>query len=181
MVEERLIRQRIGEKVIFAQPSCRSQLACQGKMLSWKIDVNQPVLIPWIDEAELHGKILLVPELPVLMIMDCISHARRSDPCEKNDLLLRSYLMFFNNLSNVGRPELLLPLDLKSPFVAIYPLHRKVDAFLILPFIAVLVDGCIWKQAWQQIVAEILKALPMQIAEWELRVKGGGHGRCNRR
>jgi hypothetical protein len=88
--------------------------------------------------------------------------------------------MFFNDLFDIGWFEPLLPLDLKSPFVAICPSHLKVDAFLLLPFTTVLVDSCIWKQAWQQILAEILKALPMQIAEWELSVKSGGHGRCNR-
>jgi len=54
--------------------------------------------------------------------------------------------MFFNDRSNLVRPELLLPLDLKSPFAAICPTHLKVDAFLIIPFAAVLVDSCIWKQ-----------------------------------
>jgi len=115
-------------------------------MLSWEIDVNQAMLIPWVEASELHGEILPVPEFPVRMIVECISRLRRSEPGEKNDLLLRNDLMFFNDRSNLVRPELLLPLDLKSPFVAFCPTHLKVDAFLIIPFAAVLVDSCIWKQ-----------------------------------
>jgi hypothetical protein len=115
-------------------------------MLSWEIGVNQAMLIPWVEASEFHGEILPVPEFPVRMIVECISRLRRSHPGEKNDLLLRNDLMFFNDRSNHVRPELLLPLDLKSPFAAICPTHLKVDAFLIIPFAAVLVDSCIWKQ-----------------------------------
>jgi len=146
-VEECLVRQKRREKLIFTQPGGRSQLACQGKMLSWEIDVNQAVLIPWVEGSEFLGEILLVPEFPVRMIAKCISRLRSSNPGEKKDLLLRSYLMFFNDSSNLGWPELTLSLDLKSPLVAICPLHLKIDAVLIIPFAAILVDGCIWKQA----------------------------------
>ena len=48
--------------------------------------------------------------------------------------------MSFNSLSNLGWPELLVPLDLKRPLDAICPLHLKVNAFLVVPLAAILMD-----------------------------------------
>ena len=136
MVEERLVRQKMGEELIWAQPGCRSQLACQGQMLSWEIGVNQAMLIPWVEASELLGEILLVPDLPVRMIIDFVSHRRGGLYGQKNDLLLRNHPMRCNNLSDIGWPKHLLLFSLKCPHFAIIP-SPKVDAKLIVPFTAI--------------------------------------------
>ena len=150
----------MGEEVIFAQPGCRSQLACQRKILSWEIGVNQPVLIPWVEASELLGEILLVPDLPVRMIVDFVSHRRGGLYGQKNDLLLRHYLMHCNNLSDIGWPKHLFLFRLKCPHFAIYP-SPKVDAKLIVPFTAILMNFCFWMKALQQAYAESFKGLPL--------------------
>lgn len=90
-------------------------------MLSWEIDVNQPVFIPWVEASKLLGEILLVPDLLARMIVDFVSHRRGGLYGQKNDLLLRHHLMRCNNLFDFGWPKYLLLFRLKCPHFAIIP------------------------------------------------------------
>ncbi len=70
--------------------------------------------------------------------------------------------MMFNDFSAMGWFKPLHPLDLKSPLFSLPSPHLKVNAILLVPFAAVLMNNSIWMYTPQQTKAKSLKALPRQ-------------------